>query len=81
MAGWVCLATYRAVYEADFAAATLESAGIPARVGGGEHTGIFGAGWQGPTTRGVPLLVPAHRADEARALLLEDEEGAGPEAA
>jgi hypothetical protein len=69
---WVTVATYRAVYEADIAAATLEGAGIPARVGGGEHVGIFGAGYQGPTTRGVPVLVPALRADEARDILAEE---------
>ncbi len=69
---WVQLALFRAVYEAEFAVATLESAGIPARVGAGEHSGIFGAGWRGPTTRGVAVLVPAHRADEARDLLFDD---------
>jgi hypothetical protein len=69
---WVQVATYRAVYEADIAVATLEGAGIPARVGGGEHVGIFGAGYQGPTTRGVPVLVPARHAEEAREILAEE---------
>jgi hypothetical protein len=69
---WIEVATFRAVYEADMAVETLESAGIPAQVGGGEHVGIFGAGYQGPTTRGVAVLVPSHRAQEARELLVDE---------
>lgn len=69
---WVQVASFRAVYEAEMAVATLEGAGIPGRVGGGEHVGIFGAGYQGPTTRGVPVLVPENHADEARELLMEE---------
>ena len=69
---WIEVATFRAVYEADMAVETLENAGIPAHVGGGEHVGIFGAGYQGPTTRGVSVLVPSHRAEEARELLLDE---------
>ena len=69
---WVEVASFRAVYEADMAVATLEGAGIAARVGGGEHVGIFGAGYQGPTTRGVPVLVQEKDADEARELLSEE---------
>ncbi|MDB4949069.1 MAG: hypothetical protein JWM27_1718 [Gemmatimonadetes bacterium] len=69
---WTEVASFGAVYEADMAVATLESAGIPAQVGGGEHVGIFGAGWQGPTTRGVSVLVPTDRVQEAREILIED---------
>jgi hypothetical protein len=76
---WVEVVTYGAVFQADMAVAMLEEAGIPARVGGGEHVGIFGAGFQGWTNRGVPVLVPQHRAEEARELLeetpAEDEDG------
>lgn len=70
---WVPVATYGMVYEADFARATLESAGIPAHVRGGEHVAIFGPGWAGPTTRGLTLMVPAECLEEARELLGQEE--------
>ncbi|HEX2205304.1 MAG TPA: hypothetical protein VHG91_18490 [Longimicrobium sp.] len=65
---WVVVAEYGAVLEAEFAAATLEEAGIPARVSGA-HLGIFGAGYQGWSHHGAQVIVPWHRADEAAALL------------
>ena len=73
--GWVPVASYGAVYEADFARATLESAGIPTHMQGGDYIAIFGPGWAGPTHRGVTVLVPAGFLEEARELLgYEDEE-------
>lgn len=71
---WVPVASYGMVYQADFARATLESAGIPAHVRGGEHVAIFGPGWAGPTPRGLTLLVPAECLEEARELLGCEEE-------
>ena len=71
--GWVPVATYGMVYEAEFARATLESAGIPAHVHGTEHVAIFGPGWMGPSTRGVTVLVPRECVEEARELLGQDE--------
>ncbi|HEX6748365.1 MAG TPA: DUF2007 domain-containing protein [Longimicrobium sp.] len=67
-APWVIVAEYGAVLEADFAAATLEEAGIPARVTGA-HLGIFGAGYQGPSMFGARVMVPWHREDDARMIL------------
>ncbi|HEV7586932.1 MAG TPA: DUF2007 domain-containing protein [Longimicrobium sp.] len=67
-AAWVVVAEYGAVLEADFAAATLEEAGIPARVTGA-HLGVFGAGYQGHSMFGVRLMVPWHREDDARHVL------------
>jgi hypothetical protein len=67
--GWVVIATYGAVWEAEFAAETLREAGIPASVEGGQHVGIFGFGYAGPSMRGVPVRVPWHRAEDARTLL------------
>lgn len=69
------VATFGSVFEAEFAAATLEEAGVPARVTGA-HLGIFGAGYQGPSMYGVQLMVPWHREDDARRVLevLEPEE-------
>jgi hypothetical protein len=76
-APWVVVAEFGAVLEADFAAATLEEAGIPARVTGA-HLGVFGAGYQGPSMFGVRVMVPWHREDDARhvldGLLLDDDE-------
>jgi len=77
VAPWVVVAEYGAVLEADFAAATLEEAGIPARVTGA-HLGVFGAGYQGPSMFGVRVMVPWHREDDARHVLdglsLDDDE-------
>lgn len=74
-AGWVPVATYGMVYEAEFARATLESAEIPAHVHGSEHVGLFGPGWMGPSHRGITVLVPRECLEEARELLGMDEEG------
>jgi len=71
---WVVVAEFGAVLEADFAAATLEEAGIPARVTGA-HLGVFGAGYQGYSMFGVRVMVPWHREDDARHLL----EGLAPD--
>jgi hypothetical protein len=65
---WVVVASFGTVFEAEFAAATLEEAGIPSRVTGA-HLGIWGAGYQGPSMYGVQLIVPWHREEDARALL------------
>jgi hypothetical protein len=64
----VVVAEFGAVLEADFAAATLEEAGIPARVTGA-HLGVFGAGYQGYSMFGVRVMVPWHREDDARHVL------------
>jgi hypothetical protein len=73
--GWVLAASYGAVWEAEFAVETLREAGIPAWVEGGQHVGIFGAGYAGPSMRGVGVRVPWHRQEEARELLDVDDEG------
>lgn len=61
---WVVVAEYGAVLEADFACATLQEAGIPARVTGA-HLGLFGAGYQGWSMYGARVMVPWHREDDA----------------
>ena len=65
---WVTVATYDSVLEAEFAAATLQEAGIPAHTAGA-HLGIFGPGYQGGSPRGVQVQVPHHRAEDAAELL------------
>ncbi|HET7233614.1 MAG TPA: hypothetical protein VFJ16_26615 [Longimicrobium sp.] len=67
-APWVIVADYGSVLEADFACATLQEAGIPARVTGA-HLGIFGAGYQGPSMYGARVMVPWHREDDAHRVL------------
>lgn len=74
---WVPVATFGMVYEAEFARATLESAGIPAHVHGTEHVAIFGPGWMGPSTRGVTVMVPRECLEEAREVLAPGEETEG----
>ena len=69
MTGWVTIANFRAGYEADIAIAVLDAAGIPAVRRGNDIVGLFGPGFEGPTARGVDVLVPAATADEARELL------------
>jgi hypothetical protein len=69
-APWVAVAEYGAVLEADFAAATLTEAGIPARVTGA-HVGLFGAGYQGYSMYGARVLVPWHREEDARRILAD----------
>jgi hypothetical protein len=69
---WVVVATFGAVWEADFAAETLREAGIPAQVDGGSIVGIFGGGYQGPSQFGVKVRVPWHRERDARELLEAD---------
>lgn len=71
---WVVVATYGAVWEADFAAETLREAGIPALVDNGPNVAIFGPGYQGGSQFGVKLRVPWHRENDARDLLEEDED-------
>jgi hypothetical protein len=73
---WVVVAEFGAVLEADFAAATLQEAGIPARVTGA-HVGLFGAGYQGYSMYGAKVMVPWHRERDAREVL----EGFAPDGA
>ena len=66
---WVPVAVYAAGYEADFALAQLESAGILAVRRDNDTVGIFGPGFQGATARGVAVLVPSDAVAEAKSIL------------
>lgn len=68
---WVPVANYGWGFEADLAVALLEGAGIPAIRRDRDIVGIFGPGFQGPTARGVDVLVPSDAVDAARALLAD----------
>ena len=67
--GWVKIANYRAGYEADLAIAVLDASGIPAIRRGNDIVGLFGPGFEGPTSRGVDVFVPAAAAADAREVL------------
>ena len=74
---WVVVATFGAVWEAEFAVETLREAGIPAMVDPGQNTAIFGPGYQGGTQFGVRVRVPWHRETDARDLLDDGEPDVG----
>ena len=66
---WQAVATYASGFEADFAIAQLTAAEIPAVRHANDTVGIFGPGFQGATSRGVTVLVPATALQDARAAL------------
>lgn len=70
---WQEVATFASGWEADFAIARLGAAGIPAVRDNNDTVGIFGPGFQGATSRGVTVKVPAGSLAEARAALRTDE--------
>ena len=70
---WRPVATFAALYEAELPRQHLETAGIPVVVKGVE-AGIWGPGFAGPTSRGITLLVPEDRLEEARELLEKGED-------
>lgn len=71
MANLIKLANFASALEADMFVERLKSAGIGAVSRGVDITGIFGPGFQGPTARGVDVLVPQQQAEEARELLAD----------
>jgi len=66
---WRDLATFASGFEADFAVAQLEASGIPALRATNDTSGIFGPGFQGATSHGVTVRVPADALDDAREVL------------
>ena len=69
-AGWRTVTTFASGLMADIALARLEAAGIPAVLDRNDSVGIFGFGFQGVTTLGVTVRVPAESLDAARSILL-----------
>jgi hypothetical protein len=67
-ADWTAVASYGAKWEVELPRQHLEEEGIPVLVKGDE-SGIWGPAFAGPTSRGITLLVPAARVDEAKVLL------------
>ena len=68
-AEWRVLATFASGLEADIALARLEAAEIPAVRDSNDTVGIVGPGFQGVTSRGITVRVPAAALEDARALL------------
>jgi hypothetical protein len=66
---WRDVATFASGFEADFAVAQLEASGILAIRAPNDTTGLFGPGFQGATSHGVTVRVPADAVDDARAVL------------
>ncbi len=68
---WVLCRSYGFEFEAHIAAAVLDAAGIPALVRGNDTAGLFGAGFQGASARGVMLLVPRQALAAAQIVLAQ----------
>lgn len=75
--GWVVVAEYGAVYEAELAAGRLESAGIISRIDRRGAAGIFGLNHAGASVRGITLYVPAGSLPAAREALDLEEDSSG----
>ena len=71
---WAVLAKFGSGLEADIAVARLEAEEIPAHARGNDIVGIVGPSFQGPTWRGVDVLVPLDLLDRAREVLAPDVE-------
>jgi hypothetical protein len=69
MSQWIALTNFASALEAEVAVEQLRSAGIPAQARGNDIVGIFGPGFQGPTARGVDVIVPDSDVARARDLL------------
>ena len=67
--GWVVVAEYGAVYEAELAAGRLDSVGIISRIDRRGAAGIFGLNHAGASVRGITLHVPADSISAAREAL------------
>ena len=66
---WAVAASYDAAYKAEMAAAQLQTAGIPYRLDRKGAVGLFGPGFGGTSVRGVDLLVPRSKLEDARELI------------
>ncbi len=75
---WIEIASFATGIEADWAIATLETAGVPARLKG-ERAGVFGVTFQGALAQGLTLLVRPEDAEQVRELLGLDAADPGEE--
>lgn len=71
MSRWVKLANFASGLEAEMIAERLRSEGVHAQTRGNDIVGIVGPGFQGPTARGVDVLVPDAELRQSRRLLEE----------
>jgi hypothetical protein len=70
---WRVVATFASGFEADLAIALLDAAEIPAIRDNNDSVGIFGPGFQGASSRGVKVRVPADALEDAREILATDD--------
>jgi hypothetical protein len=70
---WRVVATFASGFEADLAIALLDAAEIPAIRDNNDSVGIFGPGFQGASSRGVTVRVPADALEDAREILATDD--------
>lgn len=68
-ATWVTVVRCASGFEADLAVTQLQAAGIPALARGNDIVGLFGPNFQGPTARGVDVVVPSPELARARWVL------------
>jgi hypothetical protein len=66
---WAVVTNFASGLEADMAVEQLRGLGVPAQARGNDIVGIFGIGFQGPTARGVDVLVPDSQLVRARTIL------------
>lgn len=72
MAKWVKLTNVGSGFAAELLVERLRGAGLHARSSG--DTGMFGAGFMGPTARGVDVFVLGNELSAARELLEESDQ-------
>jgi hypothetical protein len=73
---WVACREYGNELEASIGVAILDGSGIPAVVRSNDTAGLFGAGFQGFSSRGVTLLVPTAALAAAQTVLALHDAGA-----
>lgn len=72
MVKWVKLTNVGSGFAAELLVERLRGAGLHARSSG--DTGMFGAGFMGPTARGVDVFVLGNELSTAREILAETDE-------
>ncbi len=74
---WVACRDFGSEIEASIAGVVLDGSGIPSLIRNNDTAGLFGAGHQGWSARGVTLMVPDAALSAARTVLaLHDAETA-----
>lgn len=67
-AEWVLLVTVSSILHGEIMKQSLDDEEIPVLFRG-NHSGLFGVGYQGPVAGGVQLFVPGPELEQAREIL------------